>query len=175
MSGFATDGISRILNHAPELCLVLNSSVNAYRRLDPKFEAPNRIQVTANDRGSMIRIPSGDERTSRIEVRSVAPDANPYLVFYSLVRTFLEGKKMPIYKKERNRVRLLPGDIYDAIRLFRTGQFTESILGKEFKDKYTEWKIKAADRCPKSLGSHLKESEVLFNHEVTNQNIWQMY
>ncbi len=27
----------------------------------------------------MVRIPLGNERSARIEVRSVAPDANPYL------------------------------------------------------------------------------------------------
>ena len=71
MSGFAWDFISRILNHASEICLVLNSSVNAYRRLDPHFEAPNQIKVSPIDRGSMIRIPVGNERSARIEVRSV--------------------------------------------------------------------------------------------------------
>jgi len=75
-------------------CLVLNSSVNAYRRLDPHFEAPNQIKVSPIDRGSMIRIPVGNEKSARIEVRSVAPDANPYLVLYTLIRTGLEGDKL---------------------------------------------------------------------------------
>ena len=74
LSKIAWDFISRILNHASEICLVLNSSVNSYRRLDPHFEAPNQIKVSAIDRGSMIRIPVGNERSTRIEVRSVAPD-----------------------------------------------------------------------------------------------------
>jgi glutamine synthetase len=46
LSLLAWDFISRILNHAPEMCLVLNASVNAYRRLDPHFEAPNQIKVS---------------------------------------------------------------------------------------------------------------------------------
>ena len=41
MSKIAWDFILRLLNHAPEICLVLNPSVNSYRRLDPHFEAPN--------------------------------------------------------------------------------------------------------------------------------------
>jgi glutamine synthetase len=45
------------------MCLVLNASVNAYRRLDPHFEAPNQIKVSPIDRGSMIRIPVGNEKT----------------------------------------------------------------------------------------------------------------
>ena len=82
MSALGRDFIDRILNAAPDICLILNSSVNAYRRLDPHFEAPNQIKASAIDRGAMIRIPIGNEGSARIEVRSVAPDANPYLSIY---------------------------------------------------------------------------------------------
>src|SRR5258708_7214655 len=71
--------IDRILTHGNDLCLLLNASVNAYRRLDPHFEAPNQIKASAVDRGSMIRVPIGNEKSMRVEVRSVAPDANPYM------------------------------------------------------------------------------------------------
>ena len=74
--------LDRILTHGNDICLLLNPSVNAYRRLDPHFEAPNQIKASAVDRGSMIRIPIGNEKSMRVEVRSVAPDANPYLVMY---------------------------------------------------------------------------------------------
>ena len=80
MSKFAWEFVDRILTHGNDICLLLNASVNAYRRLDPHFEAPNQIKASAMDRGSMVRIPIGNERSSRVEVRSVAPDANPYMV-----------------------------------------------------------------------------------------------
>ena len=66
---------------------MLNASVNAYRRLDPHFEAPNQIKASATDRGSMVRIPIGNEKSMRVEVRSVGPDANPYMVLYSIFKT----------------------------------------------------------------------------------------
>ncbi|WP_180541443.1 glutamine synthetase beta-grasp domain-containing protein, partial [Nevskia soli] len=59
ISQFAWDFVDRILNHGNDLCLLLNASVNAYRRLDPHFEAPNQIKASAVDRGSMVRIPIG--------------------------------------------------------------------------------------------------------------------
>ena len=65
--------VDRILTHGNDICLMLNASVNAYRRLDPHFEAPNQIKASAVDRGSMIRIPIGNEKSMRVEVRSVAP------------------------------------------------------------------------------------------------------
>src|SRR6188508_2662390 len=83
--------IDRILASGQEICLVLNPSVNAYRRLDPHYEAPNQIKASAVNRGAMIRIPIGNEKSARVEVRSIAPDANPYLALYTLLRTGLEG------------------------------------------------------------------------------------
>ena len=82
-----------MLNSANDICLVMNSSVNSYRRLDPNFEAPNQIRSSAVDRTSMIRIPLGNEKSARIEVRTVAPDANPYLVFLAILQTGLYGPK----------------------------------------------------------------------------------
>ena len=60
-----------------------NPSVNAYRRLDPHYEAPNQIKASAVNRGAMVRIPIGNEKSTRIEIRSIAPDANPYLALYA--------------------------------------------------------------------------------------------
>jgi len=87
LSPMAWDFVDRILNNGTDICLVLNPSVNAYRRLDPHFEAPNQIKASAVNRGAMIRVPWANERSARIEVRSVAPDANPYLLLYTLLRT----------------------------------------------------------------------------------------
>ena len=91
LSPFAWEFTDRILTHGNDLCLLLNSSVNSYRRLDPHFEAPNQIKASAVDRGAMIRIPIGNERSARVEVRSVAPDANPYSVMLAVFKTGLEG------------------------------------------------------------------------------------
>ncbi len=114
MSKFSWDFVDRILTHGNDLCLLLNASVNAYRRLDPHFEAPNQIKASATDRGSMIRIPIGNSRSARVEVRSVAPDANPYLALYGIFRTGIEGQIAPI-ENLRSAARFLPDNIYDAI------------------------------------------------------------
>ena len=82
LSSFGWDFVDRILSHALDICLILNPSVNAYRRLDPHFEAPNQIKASATDRGSMVRVPIGNSKSMRVEVRSVAPDANPYLTLF---------------------------------------------------------------------------------------------
>jgi glutamine synthetase len=175
LASTAWDVIYKILNHAPEICLVLNSSVNAYRRLDPAFEAPNQIKVSAIDRGSMIRIPVGNEKSARIEIRSVAPDANPYLVLFTILKTIYLGKKLKKSATKRERVRFLPDNIYDAIKLFKGSQLITQILGKTNQEKYAFYKQEAADRSPKKLGKLIKKSEIIFHHEITNQMLWNRF
>jgi glutamine synthetase len=175
LSVMAWDFVWRILNHAPETCLVFNSSVNAYRRLDPHFEAPNQIKVSPIDRGSMIRIPVGNERSTRIEIRSIAPDANPYLALFAILKTGLEGKMLVKDKDKRDRLRVLPDNINDAIKLFKASDFIGKILNKINQEKYADYKQNVADRSPKALGSFIKPSEVIYHHEVTNQVLWHKF
>jgi len=173
--------ITGILHHANDLCLGINSSVNAYRRLDPLFEAPNEIKVSPNDRGSMIRIPFSNEKSARIEVRTVAPDANPYLAFYLIVKAGLKGLKaskavLTEYEKLYKRpVRKLPGNIDQAIRLFRKSTFIKEVMQEENAAKYAHLKEAAANRCPHELGTRVKAGEVWYHHEVTNQVLWNKF
>ncbi|KUK67536.1 MAG: L-glutamine synthetase [candidate division WS6 bacterium 36_33] len=169
------DFTERILGNANEICLVLNSSVNSYRRLDPNFEAPNKIKYSHSDRTSMVRLPVGNEHSTRIEVRSVAPDTNPYLLIYTLLRTGLEGEKEKIDSKKRVRTKMLPSNIYDAIRVFKSSDFTTELLGEEAKERYLELKEAVANRSPKELGKTIKKSEVLYHHEITNQYLWNKF
>jgi glutamine synthetase len=173
----AWDFVDRLLNNANDICLILNPSVNAYRRLDPHFEAPNQIKSSPVDRTSMVRIPLGNEKSSRIEVRTVAPDANPYLSFLTLLKTGLEGPMTETITSEarRTRTRFLPGNIYDAARFFKGSTFVSEMIGEENKEKYLERKLISADRCPRELGTLVKTSEVIFHHEVTNQHLWTRF
>jgi glutamine synthetase len=168
--------IDRILASGQEICLALNPSVNAYRRLDPHYEAPNQIKASAVNRGAMVRIPIGNEKSARVEVRSIAPDANPYLALYTLFRTGLEG---PLGDEDaetrRSRTKFLPDNIYDAIRLFKGSKFMSELLGAEVHQRYVDVKAAQADRCPKALGSRIKTAEVQFHHEVTNQYLWNEF
>jgi glutamine synthetase len=177
LSELAWNCIRRILANAVDVCLVPNSSVNAYRRLDPDYEAPNRVNASATDRSAMIRIPLGDEQTARIEFRSASPDANPYLLFYTLLRTGLEGP-LPdpnVAPPAGDAVRQLPSSIHDAIRLFRTSRWAVDLLGADTHAKYVAVKQASADRSPKELGTRVKRSEVIFHHEVTNQWLWNQF
>jgi glutamine synthetase len=166
--------IDRILTHGNDICLLLNSSVNAYRRLDPHFEAPNQIKASPTDRGSMVRIPIGNERSMRVEVRSVAPDASPYMVMYSIFKTGLDGDTAKI-KNLRQAERYLPDNIYTAMENFRNADWISDILGDDVKGRYADLKQAAADRCPRLLGTFVKAPEVQYHHDVYNQFLWNQF
>jgi glutamine synthetase len=176
VSRMAWEFIDRILNSAQDICLIMNSSVNSYRRLDPHFEAPNQIKASAINRGAMVRIPLGNERSARVEVRSIAPDANPYLAIYTLFRTGLFGPQSDESDEtKRSRTRFLPDNIYDGIRLFKSSRFAVELMGEVTHKKFWELKQASAERCPAALGSQIKIGEVMFHHDVTNQYLWNMF
>src|ERR1700759_4911646 len=166
--------VDRILTHGNDICLMLNASVNAYRRLDPHFEAPNQIKASAVDPGSMIRVPIGNEKSMRVEVRSVSPDANPYLVLYSIFKTGLDGDTATIANL-RQAERYLPDNIYTALDDFRKAKWTSELLGEDVKGRYADLKQAAADRCARQLGTFVKAPEVQYHHEVYNQFLWNQF
>src|SRR5271168_1026166 len=168
LSRLGWEFIDRILTHGNDICLLLNASVNAFRRLDPHFEAPNQIIASATDRGSMVRIPIGNEKSMRVEVRSVSPDANPYLVLYSVFRTGIEGETAKI-DNLRQAKRFLPDNIYTALDNFNAAKWTDTLLGADVKERYADLKKASADRCPRLLGTFVKPPEVQYHHDVYNQ------
>jgi len=174
VSKMAWQFTDRILTHGNDICLLLNASVNAYRRLDPHFEAPNQIKASATDRGSMVRIPIGNEKSARVEVRSVGPDANPYLVLYSIFKSGLHGETARI-KNLRQAERYLPDNVYTAIDNFRAAEWTTQLLGEDVKARYADLKQASADRCARLLGTIVKAPEVQFHHDVYNQLLWNIF
>src|SRR6202522_1440207 len=174
LSGFGWDFIDRILTHALDICLILNPSVNAYRLLYPHFEAPNQIKASATDRGSMVRVPIGNAKSMRVEVRSVAPDANPYLTLYSIFKTGIDGKKADI-DNLRQAQRYLPDNIQSAIDDFKSSQWIAKILGDDVQGRFADLKQAAANRSPRELGTFVKASEVQYHHEIYNQSLWSLF
>ncbi len=174
MSKFAWSFVDRILTHGNDICLSLNASVNAYRRLDPHFEAPNQIKASATDRGSMVRIPIGNEKSARVEVRSVGPDANPYMVMLSVFKTGLDGT-ISKEKNLRQASRYLPDNVYTAIDNFRAAEWSGTLFGDDVKARYADLKQASADRCPRLLGTYVKPQEVQYHHEVYNQYLWNQF
>jgi glutamine synthetase len=122
----------------------------------------------------MIRIPIGNEKSARVEVRSVSPDANPYMVMLSVFKTGIAGNVAPIANL-RQAERYLPDNVYTAIENFRNAQWNTELLGDDVKARYADLKQGSADRCPRLLGSLVKGCEVQYHHDVYNQLLWGQF
>src|SRR5258708_17857024 len=91
----------------------------------------------------------------RVEVRSVAPDGNLYMLLNSIFKAGIDGEIAKI-KYLRQAGRFLPDNIYTALDNLRAGACTKEILGEDVKDRYVGLKQASIDRCPRALGTYVK-------------------
>ncbi|MEH7393452.1 type I glutamate--ammonia ligase [Bacillus sp. JJ1474] len=93
LSDYARQFIAGILKHSTGFTAVTNPTVNSYKRLVPGYEAPCYVAWSAQNRSPLVRIPSSRGISTRVEVRSVDPAANPYLAMAVLLKAGLDGIK----------------------------------------------------------------------------------
>ena len=91
LSTVARQFMAGILKHARGFTAVTNPTVNSYKRLVPGYEAPCYVAWSASNRSPMVRIPASRGLSTRIEVRSPDPAANPYLALAVMLRAGLDG------------------------------------------------------------------------------------
>ncbi len=155
MSDTARQFIAGILKHSPNFTAVTNPTVNSYKRLVPGYEAPCYVAWSARNRSPLIRIPSSRGLSTRVEVRSVDPAANPYLAMAVLLKAGLDGiknKMTPpapvdrnIYvmsKEERIEEGIidLPATLAQALDLLKTDEVIVSGLGEHIFEHFIEAK-----------------------------------
>ena len=162
LSSIAKYFIAGLLKHAPELTSITNQWVNSYKRLIVGYEAPVYICWAHMNRSALIRVPMykpGREKSMRIEYRVPDPACNPYLAFSVMLTAGLEGieKKYPlpepandnIYRmtdeqRTRTRIKALPEDLLEAIKLTEKSELVKKALGEELfhffiRNKKMEW------------------------------------
>ncbi len=93
LSTIARYYMAGILQHARSFTAITNPTVNSYKRLVPGYEAPCYVAWSASNRSPMIRIPASRGLSTRIEVRSPDPSANPYLALAVMLAAGLDGIK----------------------------------------------------------------------------------
>ena len=119
--------------------------------------------------------PLGNERSSRLEVRSVRPRCQPLHGDDVGVQDPVSRGAIAEIPNLRQAARYLPDNIYDAIADFKSSEWTTKLFGEDVKDRYIELKQNAADRCPRVLGTFVKTPEVQYHHAVYNQFLWNMF
>lgn len=93
LSETARQFIAGVLKHAPNFTAITNPTVNSYKRLVPGYEAPCYVAWSARNRSPLVRIPASRGLSTRVEVRSVDPSANPYLAMAVILQAGLDGIK----------------------------------------------------------------------------------
>lgn len=93
LSDAAYGYIAGLLEHLPAITAIANPIVNSYKRLVPGYEAPVYIAWSPGNRSAAIRIPSKRGNSTRAELRTPDPTANPYLLFAVMLAAGLDGMK----------------------------------------------------------------------------------
>ena len=75
----------------PELLAMVAANVNSYRRLIPGFWAPTVSSWGVENRTTSLRVIPGSAKSTRVEYRVAAADANPYLALAAAVGSGLWG------------------------------------------------------------------------------------
>ncbi|KYG58931.1 type I glutamate--ammonia ligase [Planococcus maritimus] len=155
LSKTAYQFMAGIIEHAKAFTAVTNPTVNSYKRLVPGYEAPCYIAWSGKNRSPLIRIPASRGLSTRVEVRSVDPAANPYLAMAVLLGAGLDGIKRDltppkavdrnIYamnRKERKEVGIedLPGTLYAALEELQGDEVMTKALGSHILNNFVEAK-----------------------------------
>lgn len=155
LSETAYQFIAGVIKHATNFTAVTNPTVNSYKRLVPGYEAPCYVAWSARNRSPLVRIPASRGLSTRIEVRSVDPAANPYLAMAVLLKSGLDGIKNKlkapapvdrnIYvmnKQEREDAGIidLPGTLKQALDNLVSDEVMTSALGEHILEHFLEAK-----------------------------------
>lgn len=176
LSDIAKHYMAGILAHAREISAITNPTVNSYKRITTGGDSvPQYATWGLRNRASMVRIPvykPGKQLSTRIELRSPDPMANPYLVNAVTLAAGLDGieRKLELPPeataetlKLTDRQMLeagytpLPRSLREALDVFEDSQFMKDALGEhihsfflkkkrnewhKFESTITEWEIK---------------------------------
>ena len=176
LSDIAKHYMAGILAHAREIGAITNPTVNSYKRITTGGDSvPQYATWGLRNRASMVRIPvykPGKQLSTRIELRSPDPMANPYLVNAVTLAAGLDGieRKLELPPEataetlkltDRQMVEAgytpLPRSLKEALDVFEDSQFMKDALGEhihsfflkkkrdewhKFESTITEWEIK---------------------------------
>jgi glutamine synthetase len=155
LSETAMHFLAGILKHAQDFTAITNPTVNSYKRLVPGYEAPCYVAWSMQNRSPLIRIPASRGISTRIEVRSVDPTANPYLAMAVLLAAGLDGIKnklnapkpidrniyvMDKDEREAEGIQDLPATLKEALTLFSKNEVLTKALGAHATEHFVEAK-----------------------------------
>lgn len=155
MSETSMQFMAGVLKHVQSFTAITNPTVNSYKRLVPGYEAPCYVAWSGQNRSPLVRIPSSRGLSTRIEVRSVDPAANPYLAMAVILQAGLDGIKdkltpppavdrniyvMTEEERIENGIHNLPPTLDAAIKELGKNQVIRGALGEHIYANFVEAK-----------------------------------
>ena len=148
--------IAGVLEHLPAASLLLNPTINSYKRLVPGWFAPVNASWGVENRSCAVRaiVRKDHPELCRLECRRPGADANPYLAIAAVAASASDGiqrKLTPPPAVEgdaysRPELPELPGSLDSAIRAFEADDVIRKALDERFSDYYVTsraWEVKA--------------------------------
>jgi glutamine synthetase len=148
--------IAGVLEHLPAASLLLNPTINSYKRLVPGWFAPVNASWGVENRSCAVRaiVRTDHPELCRLECRRPGADANPYLAIAAVAASVADGLKRgltppaPVEGDAYSRGELpeLPGSLESAIAAFQVDPVLREALDERFSDYYVTsrvWEVKA--------------------------------
>ncbi len=147
--------IAGVLEHLPGASLLLNPTINSYKRLVPGYFAPTNVSWGVENRSCAVRaIPSARPELCRLECRRPGADANPYLALAAIVVSAADGLRRGAKPPEpvvgdaykRSDLGPLPASLEESLGAFAADDALRGGLGETFSVYYAtsrRWELKA--------------------------------
>ncbi len=155
LSPVAKGYIAGLMRHAREIIGVCAQWVNSYKRLVPGYEAPVNVAWSYRNRSPLIRVPARRGLSTRAELRSPDPSANPYLALAVTLKAGLQGIKedleppppvdrnvYELSEKERRELGIasLPGSLEEALDELEKDEVIQQALGEHIFEYFVNAK-----------------------------------
>lgn len=146
--------VAGVLAHLPAASLLLNPTINSYKRLVPGYFAPVNVSWGIENRSAAVRaIRPEQPEHARIECRRPGADANPYLALAALVASAVDGIRRELEPPPpvtgdacAQELPPLPRSLEAALLEFETDADLRDALGQDFCDYFAisrRWELKA--------------------------------
>ncbi|MBK3494299.1 type I glutamate--ammonia ligase [Viridibacillus sp. YIM B01967] len=155
LSKTAMQFMAGVLKHVQGFTAITNPTVNSYKRLVPGYEAPCYVAWSGQNRSPLIRIPASRGLSTRVEVRSVDPAANPYLAMAVILESGLVGIEqqltppaavdrniyvMDAKERAEHGITNLPANLDDALIALANDEVAKEALGEHIYANFMEAK-----------------------------------
>lgn len=144
-----------LLKHARGFTAITNPIVNSYKRLVPGYEAPVYIAWSGHNRSPLVRVPIARGASTRLELRSVDPAANPYLAVAAILEAGLDGLRNKIEppksvdrniyamgeeERKANDIEDLPSTLHNALKALKEDKTMLAAMGPHLCPSFLEAK-----------------------------------